>query len=86
MDMTKSEGALYTELMFLHSVGSVSHVVHSGASRGQNVGALFFMLGWDRYGFHKKCVQTRYAKLVFLQPGHITLNWCFCIRWNLRVT
>jgi hypothetical protein len=24
------------------------------------------MLGWDRYGFDKKRVETRYAELVFL--------------------
>jgi hypothetical protein len=33
------------------------------------------MLGWDRYGFDKKCAGTRYAKLLFLHPvgseGHI---------------
>jgi hypothetical protein len=33
------------------------------------------MLGWDQYGFHKKCVGTRYAKLIFLHPvgcaGHV---------------
>jgi hypothetical protein len=28
--------------------------------------ALFFMLGWDRYGFIKNGSGTRYAKLVFL--------------------
>jgi hypothetical protein len=26
------------------------------------------VFGWDRYGFNKKCVGTRYAKLVFLYP------------------
>jgi hypothetical protein len=65
---------LYTELVFLHPLGSVGHVVHSGASRARNVEALFFMLGWDRYGFHKKHAWTRYAELVFF------------IWWDLWVT
>jgi hypothetical protein len=33
------------------------------------------LLGWDRYGFHKKCAGTRYTKLLFLHPmgsaGHV---------------
>jgi hypothetical protein len=33
------------------------------------------MLGWDRYGFHKKCADRCYAKLMFLHPvgyaGHV---------------
>jgi hypothetical protein len=30
--------------VFLHSVGSADHLVHSGASMAQNIHALFFML------------------------------------------
>jgi hypothetical protein len=56
-------------------VGSAGHVVHSGMSGARNIDALFFMLGWDRYGFDKKRVRTRYAELVFLHSlgseGHL---------------
>jgi hypothetical protein len=35
------------------------------------------MLGWDRYGFNKKRVQTRYGELVLFHPvgsaGHVML-------------
>jgi hypothetical protein len=52
--------------VFLHTVGSAGHVVHFGASGARNVNTLYFMLGWDWYRFHKKCVRTRYAELEFL--------------------
>jgi hypothetical protein len=54
--------------VFLHPVVYAGHVVHFGASRTRNVDALFFMLDWERYGFHKNHVGTRYAELVFLHP------------------
>jgi hypothetical protein len=62
----------------LHPVGSAGHVVHSGASEARNGDTLYFMLGWDRYGFSKKCtIATKNAL------GHITQNLCFWIRWDL---
>jgi hypothetical protein len=41
----------------------------------RNVDALIFMLGWDRYGFNKKCTGTHCTELVFLHlavsVGHV---------------
>jgi hypothetical protein len=74
----------------LHPVESAGHIMHpvrprhemsthyfsfSGASRALNIDALFLMLGWDWYGYDKKCAGIHYAKLVFLHQvgskGHI---------------
>jgi hypothetical protein len=62
--------------MFLHPVGSTGHIVHSGTSGVQSVNALFNMLGWDRYGFHKKRIATCDAKLVFL---HLVGSACHIV-------
>jgi hypothetical protein len=55
-------------------VGSAGHIMYSGASGARNVDTLFFMLGWDRNGFDKKCIGTPYAELLFLylvgSPSH----------------
>jgi hypothetical protein len=55
--------------------GVAGHVVHSGVPGPRNVDALFVILGWDRYGFYRKCVGPRYSELVFLHQvgsvGHV---------------
>jgi hypothetical protein len=51
----------------------MGHVVRSGTSGERNVIALFFILGWDQYGFHKKCSGA--SELMFMHPvgsaGHV---------------
>jgi hypothetical protein len=65
--------------VFLHLVGSVGHVVHSGPSVARNGDALFSLPGWDRYGFDEKHVGTRYAGLVFLHPMDLWITLCILV-------
>jgi hypothetical protein len=61
----------YAELVFLHPVGSVGHVVQSGASAARDINTPFVILWCNWYGFHNKRI------------GHVTPNLCFCIWWDL---
>jgi hypothetical protein len=71
-------------------VGSEGHVVHSSASGERNVGALFFMLVWDRCSFHKKRIGARYVELVFSHPvgsaGHVVHSGAIevCNNFHMR--
>jgi hypothetical protein len=67
----------------LHPVGSVGHLVHCIVSSTQNINALFFMLGWNWFGFHKNHEGTCSRKNTI---GRVTPNMHFCIRWDLQVT
>jgi hypothetical protein len=53
--------------VFLHSMVSTGHVLHSGGSRAQNVTALLLMLGWDHTDL-RKSYRTSYAEFVSLHP------------------
>jgi hypothetical protein len=62
---TNSAGTRYAELVVLHLMGSVGHVVCYVAYRARNIDALFFMLGCAQCRSHKQHGGTRYAELMF---------------------
>jgi hypothetical protein len=74
----KRAGPCQAEIVFLHLVRSVGHVVHSGVSRAQIVDALFFMLRWAQCGSHKKHDGTRHATLVVLQSVDYVVRSSAC--------
>jgi hypothetical protein len=69
----KCAGIRYTKLVFLHSVGSVGHVVHSGAS-GRETSTHSFLCSGGPGAVSMKSVS-----------GHVTPNLCFCIHLDMRV-
>jgi hypothetical protein len=61
-------GTLYTELVFVHLVGSAGHIVRSSASERES----------SMHNF--SCSGGLGADPTKSTVGHVTLNFCFCIR------
>jgi hypothetical protein len=64
----------YTELVFLHPVGSVGQLAHSSASRARNIDTLF------------SCSGGPMVVSVISVLGHIMSNFYFLIWWDMWVT
>jgi hypothetical protein len=74
-DCTKTRRHTIRRTCVLHPVVSAGNVVHSCVLGAPNFDALFFVLGQDWNGFHKKHVRKSYIELLFLHPlgyvGHL---------------
>jgi hypothetical protein len=79
----KRVGAHYTELVFLHPVGSTGYVQHSGAFGARNADASFSCSGGPGSD-PTKSAGTHYTELVFLHPvgstGHVVRSGAFEVR------
>jgi hypothetical protein len=63
----KHTGTCYAKLPFLHPVGSMGHVVHSGASR-RETSTRYFYARVGPMQIPQKGHRIRYMKHVFLHP------------------
>jgi hypothetical protein len=74
LDPTKTApGHVTLNLCFLHRVGAMGHVVHSGGP-GHKMSTHYISFSGG-----PGADPTKRAS------GHVTPNLCFCIRWDLRV-
>jgi hypothetical protein len=67
----KCAGTRYTEHVFLHPVSSMGHVLHPGH---------------EILKHYFSCSSETNIDSIKSALGHVTLNLCFCILWDLWVT